>query len=137
MQVGVVLLNVNYWVGYIKVEMLSFMNMLMGLQWFDYYDDLIGYQVNVSVGFVLGMLLLVGLIVSGLYDCEIVSQFSQCYEGYYGCGDVLLLLLGYFVLIVGVGYEKIEMSQKDVLVDIIGVLVFDGDGCFVIVLGLL
>ena len=59
------------------------------------------------------------------------SQLSQRYEGKYARGDVVLPVLPTLALTAGVGYEKIEVSQKDPLLDAAGNPVTDSKGRFV------
>lgn len=130
-QAGAVAFNANYRIGYTKVETPSYADTPTGARRLDYYDDSLNHQVTASTGFAPGTLLPVGLTASGAYERETAGQLSQRYEGWYGRGDALLPLSGYFALTAGVGYEKIETSQKDALVDATGTPVLDGDGRFV------
>ena len=129
-QTGDITLNGNYRIGYTKVETPTFGNIATGGQRLDYYDDSVGHTATASAGFRPGTLLPVGLTVSGGYDRETASQLSQRYVGYFGRGDALLPVSPYVALTAGVGYEKIETSQRDALVDAGGVPVLNRDGRF-------
>ncbi len=128
---GPIAINANYRLGYTKAETPTFADTGLGTRRLDYYDDSIGNTATASAGFQPGTLLPVGLTASGAYDRETASQLKQRYEGYYGRGDALLPVSPYVALTAGVGYEKIETSQKDALVDATGVPVLDDDGRFV------
>ncbi|TXC70838.1 hypothetical protein FSB78_07710 [Sphingomonas ginsenosidivorax] len=128
---GPIALNADYRFGYTKVETPTFADTGLGTRRLDYYDDSIGHVATASAGFQPGTLLPVGLTASAGYDRETASQLSQRYEGWFGRGDALLPVSPYVALTAGVGYEKIETSQKDALVDAAGVPVLDDDGRFV------
>jgi hypothetical protein len=128
---GPIALNAAYQFGYTKVETPTFADSSLGNQRLDYYDDSVGHTATASAGFQPGTLLPVGLTASGAYERETASQLKQRYEGYYGRGDALLPVSPYVALTAGVGYEKIETSQKDALVDATGTPVLDDDGRFV------
>jgi hypothetical protein len=110
---GPVAFNANYRLGYTKVETPTFGDAALGGQRLDYYDDSIGNTVTASASVRPGALAPFGVTVSGSYDRETASQLKQRYEGYYGRGDVLMPVSPYVALTAGVGYEKIETSQKD------------------------
>ncbi len=129
--VGPVALNAAYQLGYTKVETPTFADTAVGTRRLDYYDDSVGHTATASAGFQPGTLLPVGLTASGAYERETASQLKQRYEGYYGRGDALLPVSPYVALTAGVGYEKIETSQKDALTDATGTPVLDDDGRFV------
>ena len=76
-------------------------------------------------------LLPVGITLSGLYTRESSGQLSQRYEGWFGRGDVLVLVSPTIALAGGVGYEKIETSQRDPLLTSAGDPALDEDGRFV------
>jgi hypothetical protein len=128
---GPIALNAAYQFGYTKVETPTYADTSLGSQRLDYYDDSVGHTVTASAGFQPGTLLPVGLTASGAYERETASQLKQRYEGYYGRGDALLPVSPYVALTAGVGYEKIETSQKDAAVDATGNPVLDDDGRFV------
>ena len=128
---GPVTLNANYRLGYTKVDTPTFGDAGLGGQRLDYYDDSIGNTVTASASVRPGAIAPFGLTVSGAYDRETASQLKQRYEGYYGRGDILQPISPYVALTAGVGYEKIETSQKDPVVDATGTPVLDRDGRFV------
>jgi hypothetical protein len=128
---GPVAFNANYRLGYTKVETPTFGDTALGGQRLDYYDDSIGNTVTASASVRPGALAPFGVTVSGSYDRETASQLKQRYEGYYGRGDILMPVSPYVALTAGVGYEKIETSQKDAVVDATGTPVLDEDGRFI------
>ncbi|MEG8020072.1 hypothetical protein [Sphingomonas aerolata] len=129
-QAGDVAVNASYRLGYTKVETPTFGTAATGGQRLDYYDDSIGHTATASAGFRPGTLLPVGLTASAGFDRETAGQLSQRYQGYFGRGDAVLPVSPYVALTAGLGYERIETSQKDALVDAAGVPVLDRDGRF-------
>lgn len=129
--VGPVAINALYRLGYTKVETPTYADSSLGGQRLDYYDDSIGHTVNANASIAPGAVLPFGVTLSGAYDRESASQLKQRYEGYFGRGDVLQPISPYVALTAGVGYEKIETSQKDPLVDATGTAVLDKNGRYV------
>ncbi len=128
---GPVAFLANYRVGYTKVETPTFADSSIAGQRLDYYDDSIGHTAVGSATVAPGSVAPFGMALSGAYDRETASQLKQRYEGYYLRGDVLQPISPYVALTAGVGYEKIESSQKDALVDATGTAVVDRNGRFV------
>jgi hypothetical protein len=90
----------------------------------------IGNTMTASASVRPGAIAPFGVTLSGAYDREAASQLKQRYEGYYGRGDILQPISPY-VALTGVGYKKIETSQKDAVIDATGRPVLDRDGRFV------
>ncbi len=128
---GPVAFNANYRLGYTKVEMPTFADANVGGRRLDYYDDSIGHTATASASVAPGSVAPFGMTLSGAYDRESASQLKQRYEGYFARGDVLQPISPYVALTAGVGYEKIETSQRDPLVDATGTPVLDKNGRFV------
>lgn len=72
-----------------------------------------------------------GWQVSGGYEREDVSQLDQRYEGKFARADVTVPIGPTVALLGGVGYEDIEISQRDPVVDANGVPVRDANGRFI------
>lgn len=72
-----------------------------------------------------------GWQVSGGYEREDASALDQRYEGKFARADVTVPVGHQFALLGGVGYEKIQLSQRNPLVDAGGVPVRDANGRFV------
>ncbi len=128
---GPVVFNANYRLGYTKVETPTFGDTAVGGRRLDYYDDSIGNTATASATVAPGSIAPFGITLSGAYDRETASQLKQRYEGYYGRGDILQPISPYVALTAGVGYETIETSQKDAVVDATGTPVLDRDGRFI------
>jgi hypothetical protein len=72
-----------------------------------------------------------GWQVSGGYEREDASQLDQRFEGKYARADITMPIGPTLALLGGVGYEDIEISQRDPVLDANGVPVRDADGRFV------
>lgn len=117
--------------GYTKVESPGAIGIAAGQDRLDYFDDSKNVVAQASAGVAAGTVLPVGVSVSGAYEREEAGQLDQQYEGYYARGDVTLPVSRTVALRAGAGYEKIEATQRDVLLDEDGNPVVDGAGRFV------
>ncbi|MEM8696158.1 MAG: hypothetical protein AAGE05_09085 [Pseudomonadota bacterium] len=96
----------------------------------DYVDNSTYHQASASIGMSPGEMLPFGWVVSGGYEREDASQLDQRYEAYYGQVDVTVPVTPTLALVGSVGYEDIEISQRDVLVDATGTPILDNNGRF-------
>ncbi|MEO1167585.1 MAG: hypothetical protein AAFW97_02620 [Pseudomonadota bacterium] len=123
-------IGAGYRVGYTHVEDNFAANTDPNQAPVDYVDHSTYHLATASVGMAPGESLPFGWIVSGGYEREDASQLDQRYEAYYGRVDVTVPVTPTLALLGGVGYENIEISQRDVLVDANGNPVLDGNGRF-------
>lgn len=124
-------LNAAYRIGYTKVEVPdSGLGALPGER-LDFYDDSLSHMVTASLGTRAGAYAPFGFTLSGLYEREDAGQLDQRYEGYFGRADIVQPVSGTLALTAGVGYERIQISQRDALVDADGFPVVDRNGRFV------
>ncbi|UKK85682.1 hypothetical protein L7H23_06130 [Sphingopyxis sp. BSN-002] len=72
-----------------------------------------------------------GWQVSGGYEREDASQLDQRYEGKFARADITVPIGPTVALLGGVGYEDIEIGQRDPVLDTNGVPVRDASGRFV------
>ncbi|QNA86885.1 hypothetical protein G4G27_08865 [Sphingomonas sp. So64.6b] len=128
--VGPVSVGASYRFGYTKVESPGATGVAPGSQRLDTYDSSKSHVAQVTAGVKAGTVLPVGVTVSAAYEREDASQLDQRYEGKYGRADVVLPILPTLAVTAGVGYEKIEVSQRDALVDGTGEPVVDSNGRF-------
>lgn len=96
----------------------------------DYVDRTEYHSAYASVGMSESDILPFGWTATGGYEREDARQLDQRYEGYYGRLDVTVPVTPTLALIGGVGYENIEVSQRDVIVDATGNPVLDQNGRF-------
>lgn len=128
---GPLAVNAFYQAGYTKVETPTTTGDGPDARRLDYYNDSWSHNVGGSIGTQANTLLPVGITVSGLYTRETAGQLSQRFEGWFGRGDLLVPVSPTVALAGGVGYEKIETSQKDPLYTSPGAPALDEDGRFV------
>lgn len=129
--VGPVAVAASYLAGYTKVESPSFVGVGPGQPRFDYYDTAFNQSAGISAGVRPGQVLPVGLTASAGWDREDAGQLDGRYEGWRVRGDALLPVSPYVALTAGVGYERIETSNRPALTNAAGQPVVDGDGRFV------
>jgi hypothetical protein len=129
-RVGPMFVNAAYRFGYTKVESPDGTGVAAGQPPLDRYDDSKVHVATVSTGVKSGTVLPVGVTVSGSYTREDAGQLDQRFEGKYGRGDVVLPVGRGVALAAGVGYENIEISQRDALLAG-GAPVVDRNGRFV------
>jgi hypothetical protein len=119
----------GYRYGYNKVEVESAAVLPGSAQPVDIFDSSQNHVAWGSIGARPGMLP-VGWQVSGGWEREDASQLDQRYDGKYARFDVTLPVNRTLALIGGVGYEDIEISQRDALRDVAGVPLRGPDGRF-------
>ena len=130
-RVGETTVNAAYRFGYTKVEQPSLPAFLPGQPQLDNYDSSTNHMAVASVGARAGAYLPIGFTFSGAWEREDVSQLDQRYDGKYLRADTVLPVTGTFAVTAGLGYENIEISQRDALVDATGAPVQDNNGRFV------
>ncbi|MEN3746261.1 hypothetical protein TPR58_03710 [Sphingomonas sp. HF-S3] len=114
--VGPLFVNGAYRFGYTKVEApTDGVGLPGGTPPLDLYDDSRVHVATLSTGVKAGTVLPIGVTVSGSYTREDAGQLDQRFEGKFGRGDVVLPVARGLALTAGVGYEKIEISQRDPL----------------------
>ncbi|WP_025587453.1 hypothetical protein [Sphingomonas sp. UNC305MFCol5.2] len=129
--VGKVFANAAYRFGYTKVETPNGgTGVPAGSPPLDRYDDSKVHVATASVGVKSGNGLPVGVTASGSFTREDAGQLDQRFEGKFARGDVVLPVGRGIALAAGVGYEKIEVSQRDALLAG-GLPVIDRNGRFV------
>jgi hypothetical protein len=127
--VGPVKINGAYRFGYTRAESATGGTGLPADQQpLDVYSDSKVHVATASAGIKSGTVLPVGVTVSGSYTRENAGELKQRFEGKYGRGDVVLPVGGGLALQAGVGYEKIDISQRDPLLDGTGKPVVDAQG---------
>jgi hypothetical protein len=130
-RVGPMFANAAYRFGYTKVEVPNGgTGVPAGQPPLDRYNDSKVHVATASVGVKSGTVLPVGITASGSFTREDAGQLDQRFEGKYARGDVVLPVGRGIALTAGVGYEKIEVSQRDALMSG-GAPVIDANGRFV------
>jgi hypothetical protein len=129
-QIGALAVNASYRAGYTKVESEDSGPLPAGQRPIASFDESTSHSAAVSVGMQPGELP-VGWSVSAGYDREDADQLDQRFEGSYVRGDVTLPVASGFAVVGGVGYEKIEVSERNAVRDALGDPVLDANGRFV------
>lgn len=129
---GPVQLLANYRLGYTRAETPGLGGLAADQPRLDYFSDSWNHMATVNATTRPGTILPVGLSASGLYERDDARQLAQRYEGWFARGDVLYPVSPYVALTAGVGYERIESSQRDAAVDAAGRPLVDSSGRFVI-----
>ncbi len=125
--IGALDVNANYRVGYTKVESEDTGILPPGQLPIDIFDDSVSHSASASVGMQPGDLPF-GWSVGGGYEREDAGQLDQRFEGKYVRADVTVPVTPTVALVGGVGYEDIEISERDALRDVNGDPVIDNDG---------
>ncbi|WP_428627960.1 hypothetical protein [Sphingopyxis sp.] len=128
-RIGGLDLGAGYRFGYTKVDVDEPALLAPGSQPQDIFDSSTNHVAWASVGARPGDLPF-GWQVSGGYEREDASQLDQRFEGKYARADVTMPIGPTVALLGGVGYEDIEIGQRDPVV-VNGVPVRDADGRFV------
>ena len=127
---GPVSLGAAYRIGYTKVESPnSGFGLEPGAPPIDYYDDSTTQLFSTSAGIAPGDVLPIGVTLTTQYEREDQNQLDNRYEGKYARADATLPVSRTVALVGGVGYENIEISNRDALTDPeTGAPVVDGSG---------
>jgi len=128
---GPVQIGANYRLGYTRVDTPGFGGIAPGQPRLDYFSDSWNQLATVSANVRPGAVLPVGLSLNASYERDDAGQLAQRYEGWFARGDVLKPISPYVALTAGVGYERIESSQRDAAVDAAGRPLVDSRGRFV------
>lgn len=124
-------LSAAYRAGYTKVEAPSISSIDPAAPPIDVFDSATNHLAQVRAGVKAGTILPVGLSVAGAWQREEMSQLDQKFDGKYARADAVLPVGRGLAVVGGVGYEQIEITQKDALRDGTGAIVRDGAGRFV------
>ena len=127
--VGGLAVSAAYNIGYTKTESGIRGVPITGQPVRDIFDSSVSHRALVSVGMPSGRLPF-GWTVSGGWEREDATQLDQRYQGYFGRADAVVPLTPSIAAVGGVGYENIEASQRDALLDASGNPVIDSRGRF-------
>ncbi len=126
-QAGDLSVNAAYRAGYTKVESKDNVVLPAGQQRFDQFDDSVSQLATASVGMQPGTLPF-GWAVSGSWEREDAGQLDTRFDGKYARADATVPVTPTFALVGGVGYEDIEISERDALRDAGGVPIVGSNG---------
>lgn len=117
----------GYRFGYSKVDIESPAILAPGALASDVFDDAVNHAAWASVGRRPGDLPF-GWQVSGGWEREDASQLDQRFDGKYARADVTVPISSSVALLGGVGYEDVEISQREPLLDAVGIPVRNANG---------
>ncbi len=129
-RIGGLDVGAGYRFGYTKIDVDEPAILSPGSQPQDIFDSSTNHVAWASVGARPGDLPF-GWQLSGGYEREDASQLDQRFEGKYARADVTMPIGPTVALLGGVGYEDIEIGQRNPVVDAGGVPVRDANGRFV------
>lgn len=129
---GDVALNAAYRFGYTRVESPDAVVLAPGQAPLDVFDDSVVHSATIHAGVRPGDVLPVGIGVGAGWNREDVSNFDQRVDDKHIRGDVTLPVGSDVALVGGIGYEKIEISSRNALIDpLTGLPVVGSDGRYV------
>ena len=118
-------------VGYNRVETPDAVRVVPGQTRADVFDDSVTTTAQLAAGIAPGVVLPIGLTVSGAYAREDISNLDQRVEDGHVQVDALYPISPDLALVAGVGYEKVRISSRDALRDANGAPIIGPDGRFV------
>ncbi len=128
-QMGDVAVNANYRIGYTRVEAPDALVTAPGADPIDVFDDSVSQSAKVHLGTKPGEPLPIGVGVGAGWNQEDISNLDQRVRDAYVRGDVQVPLGETLALVAGIGYEDVEVSSRDAVVDpVTGLPVLGDDG---------
>lgn len=133
--VGDVAVNANYRVGYTRVEAPDAPTFAPGadggVETVDIFDDSVNQAAAIHLATTPGEPLPVGLGLGAGWNQEDVSNLDQRVRDVYVRGDVTVPVTPTIAVVGGLGYEDVEVSSRDAILDANGNPVLDDNGRFV------
>ena len=131
-QLGAVDVGAHYHFGYSRVTTPKALQVAAGQTPIDLYDKGTVHNAALHLGTQAGTILPVGIGLGAGWIREDVSNLDQRIDDKHVRGDVTLPVGPDLALVAGVGYEKVEVSQRDALIDTLtGLPVISGNGRYV------
>jgi hypothetical protein len=131
-QIGGVDIAASYRLGYVHIDdhRLRDLPIIPGQVLLDRFNESVTHSATASVGQGVGPLPF-GWTIGGGYVREDVDRLDQQYEAVYVRGDVVVPISHSLALTAGVGYERIESSQQDILRNAAGLPIITPGGNFI------
>lgn len=130
-QAGDVALKASYRIGYSRVEAPDAVLSVPGDGPVDIFDDSTVHVANVHAGTSAGDVLPVGVGVGAGWYREDISNLDQRVEDKHVRADVTVPVSQNVALVGGIGYEEVQISSRDALLDGGGLPVLDSNGRYV------
>ncbi|WP_128892743.1 preprotein translocase subunit YajC [Erythrobacter sp. HKB08] len=125
---GDVAVAAQYRIGYTRVETPDAIVTAPGADPLDVFDDSVSQRASINLATRPGEPLPVGVGVGAGWAQEDVSNLDQRVRDVYVRGDVTLPVSPNVALVAGVGYEDVEVSARDAVLDTNGNPVIGDDG---------
>ncbi len=116
-QLGAIDVEGHYRFGYSRVTTPNVLPVGPGQTAIDLYDEGTVHHAVLHFGTKAGTVLPIGLGVGGGWNREDTSNLDQRIDDKHVRGDVLLPVGSDLALVGGVGYEKVQVSQRDAVID--------------------
>jgi len=126
-RIGDIDVGAAYRFGYSRADIQVRPSLPTGATSIGSFDESTNHAAIASIGMRPGALPF-GWRLSGGYDRDESGQLDQRYEGYHGRLDLTFPVTPTFALLAGVGYEDIQVSYAQPLLDGAGQPVLDNDG---------
>lgn len=126
-RIGDIDVGAAYRFGYSRTDIRVRPSLPTGATSIGSFEDSINHAAIASIGMRPGALP-IGWRLSGGYERDEAGQLDQRYEGYHGRLDLTFPITPTVALLGGVGYEKIEVSYAQPLLNTAGQPVVDADG---------
>ncbi|MEM1133025.1 MAG: hypothetical protein AAGH53_08815 [Pseudomonadota bacterium] len=127
--IGSAFVNANYRFGYTSLETDNNIAIAPGQPRLDVFDESTTHFANATIGqLASNSILPFGWTISGGYRRADTTQLDQRFEDAFVRGDVTVPLSPTFALVGGVGYEDVEVTERDALRDEDGNPLVGGDG---------
>ena len=131
-QLGAVDVEGHYRFGYSRVTTPNVLPVGPGQTPIDLYDEGTVHHALLHFGTKAGTVLPIGLGLGGGWNREDVSNLDQRIDDKHVRADVLLPVGSDLALVGGVGYEKVQVSQRDAVIDTLtGLPLLSGNGRYV------
>ncbi len=127
-QISSVDFNAQYLLGYTSVESGSTGLLPAGAVPIDTFSDSFSQSASVSVGQRPGVSLPIGWSVGAGFNQEDGDQLDQRFRDIYVRGDVVVPISSTLFAVGGIGYEDVEVSERNAVIDAVGNPVVDDQG---------
>lgn len=114
---GDVAIDGAYRIGYNRVDSPNVLPVSPGQSHIDVFDDSVVHNASIHAGVKPGDVLPVGLGVGAGYNREDISNLDQRVEDFHARADATLPVSSDLALVGGVGWEKVQISSRDVARD--------------------
>lgn len=120
-----------YRIGYTRVEAPDGVVLAPGDQPVDYFDDSVSQLAAARVGVAPNTVLPIGVGVGAGWNRQDVSNLDQRIDDRHVRGDITVPLSPTLAVVGGVGYEDVEVSNRDAVRDVNGQPVRDAAGRYI------